>query len=73
MMRQGFAFCEYLDPSTTDMAIAGLHNFQLGDRSLVVQRAAVGRNTGIPSSVIPGSSGYLASAGKLFFLIWFSV
>lgn len=59
---KGFAFCEYLDPSITDMAIAGLHNFQLGDRSLVVQRAAVGRNTGIPSSVIPGSSGYLASA-----------
>lgn len=28
------------------MAIAGLHNFQLGDRTLVVQRAEMGRNTG---------------------------
>jgi splicing factor U2AF subunit len=29
------------------MAIAGLHNFQLGDRTLVVQRAEMGRNTGV--------------------------
>jgi splicing factor U2AF subunit len=43
---QGFAFAEYVDTPTTDMAIAGLHNFQLGDRTLVVQRAEMGRNTG---------------------------
>lgn len=29
------------------MAISGLHNFQLGDRTLVVQRAEQGRNTGV--------------------------
>nr|XP_018259382.1 splicing factor U2AF 65 kDa subunit [Kwoniella dejecticola CBS 10117]OBR81540.1 splicing factor U2AF 65 kDa subunit [Kwoniella dejecticola CBS 10117] len=41
---KGFAFCEYMDSNVTDMAIQGLHNFALGDRTLVVQRAAVGRN-----------------------------
>lgn len=42
---KGFAFCEYLDPNVTDMAIQGLHEFQLGDRTLVVQRAMTGRGT----------------------------
>jgi splicing factor U2AF subunit len=41
------------------MAIQGLHNFQLGDRTLVVQRAATGRNTGVPAA-IPGSAAFLA-------------
>lgn len=45
------------------MAIQGLHNFQLGDRTLVVQRAAVGRNTGIPSA-IPGSAAFLTQASE---------
>ncbi|ORY33015.1 hypothetical protein BCR39DRAFT_520733 [Naematelia encephala] len=58
---KGFAFCEYLDPANTDLAIQGLHNFQLGDRYLVVQRAEVGRNTGAVSA-IPGTAGFLASA-----------
>lgn len=60
---QGFAFAEYVDTPTTDLAIAGLHNFQLGDKTLIVQRAQMGRNTGIPDEVL-GSVGYL-SGGKL--------
>jgi hypothetical protein len=36
------------------MAIQGLHGFQLGDRTLVVQRAEVGRNTGIPGAYTGG-------------------
>lgn len=60
---QGFAFAEYLDPEVTDMAIQGLHNFALGDRNLVVQRAAVGRNTGV-NAPIPGSAAYLSQASK---------
>lgn len=58
---KGFAFAEYLDPEVTDMAIQGLHNFSLGDRNLVVQRAAVGRNTGV-NAPIPGSAAYLSQA-----------
>lgn len=45
------------------MAIQGLHNFALGDRNLVVQRAAVGRNTGV-NAPIPGSAAYLSQASK---------
>lgn len=41
------------------MAIAGLHNFQLGDRTLVVQRAATGRNTGVPGVY---SGGFLTAS-----------
>ncbi|RSH95126.1 hypothetical protein EHS25_000212 [Saitozyma podzolica] len=51
---KGFAFCEYTDTKVTDMAIQGLHGFQLGDRTLVVQRAEVGRNTGIPGAYTGG-------------------
>ncbi|KAK8844129.1 hypothetical protein IAR55_006923 [Kwoniella newhampshirensis] len=58
---KGFAFCEYLDPTVTDMAIQGLHNFALGDRNLVVQRAAVGRNQA-GSSAMPGSAAFLSQA-----------
>ncbi|OCF40409.1 splicing factor U2AF 65 kDa subunit [Kwoniella heveanensis CBS 569] len=65
---KGFAFCEYMDPNVTDMAIQGLHNFALGDRVLVVQRAAVGRNQPPGSHrqgqdhhqhAMPGSAQYL--------------
>jgi splicing factor U2AF subunit len=45
------------------MAIQGLHNFQLGDRTLVVQRAAMGRNTGV-STAMPGSAAFLATASE---------
>lgn len=39
---KGFAFCEYADVAITDQAVAGLHGMQLGDRTLVVQRASLG-------------------------------
>ncbi|CAG8578720.1 17337_t:CDS:10 [Acaulospora morrowiae] len=61
---KGFAFCEYVDPSVTDLACQGLNNMELGDRKLVVQRASVGsaKNVGVasalPSSVlIPAGNG----------------
>ena len=38
----GYAFCEYVDISITDQAIAGLNGMQLGDKKLIVQRASVG-------------------------------
>lgn len=41
---QGFAFCEYVDPAVTDMAIQGLNGFQLADKTLSVQRAMTGRS-----------------------------
>ncbi|WVQ63700.1 uncharacterized protein L199_001853 [Kwoniella botswanensis] len=61
---KGFAFCEYVDPNVTDMAIQGLHNFALGDRTLVVQRAAVGRNQNNHhhNHALPGSAAFLQQA-----------
>ena len=42
----GYAFCEYVDITITDQAIAGLNGMQLGDKKLIVQRASVGaKNT----------------------------
>ncbi|KAK4683544.1 splicing factor U2AF 65 kDa subunit, partial [Tremellales sp. Uapishka_1] len=66
---KGFAFAEYLDATVTEMAIQGLNNFELGDRTLVVQRAAVGRNamaanTGIPQAAMPGTAGFMTSAAS---------
>lgn len=43
---QGFAFCEYVDPAVTEVACQGLNGMELGDRYLVVQRAAIGANPG---------------------------
>ncbi|KAI8376512.1 uncharacterized protein BYT42DRAFT_615241 [Radiomyces spectabilis] len=60
---KGFAFCEYADPSVTDLACQGLNNMELGDRKLVVQRASIGakqggagaepQNSALPISLIP--------------------
>lgn len=52
--RQGFAFCEYVDPEITQVAIQGLHGMELGDRLLVVQLASssAGGNAG---GMRPGS------------------
>lgn len=41
-LSKGYAFCEYVDVSMTDQAIAGLNGMQLGDKKLIVQRASVG-------------------------------
>ncbi|KAJ5238739.1 hypothetical protein N7468_003358 [Penicillium chermesinum] len=39
---RGIAFCEYVDPSTTPIAVEGLNGMELGDRHLKVVRASVG-------------------------------
>ncbi|EIM20475.1 hypothetical protein WALSEDRAFT_55089 [Wallemia mellicola CBS 633.66] len=39
---KGFAFCEYMDPALTDIAIQGLNGMEVGDRKLVVQRSSTG-------------------------------
>jgi len=39
---KGIAFCEYLDPSTTEIAVEGLNAMELGDKFLRVQLASVG-------------------------------
>ncbi|CAJ0625833.1 11577_t:CDS:2 [Entrophospora sp. SA101] len=61
---KGCAFCEYLDPSVTDLACQGLNNTELSDRKLVVQRASIGsaKNLGMAvvlsySVLIPAGSG----------------
>ncbi|KAG0174019.1 hypothetical protein DFQ30_006347 [Apophysomyces sp. BC1015] len=50
---KGFAFCEYAEPTVTDLACEGLNDMQLGDRKLVVQRASQGAKhpVGIPGDV----------------------
>lgn len=42
MMFQGIAFCEYIDPASTDIAVEGLNGMPLGDKQLKVQRASIG-------------------------------
>jgi splicing factor U2AF subunit len=39
---QGIAFCEYIGPAATTIAIEGLNGMELGDSSLKVQRASIG-------------------------------
>lgn len=55
---KGFAFCEYVDPAITEVACTGLNGMELGDRFLVVQRAALGANMGKR----PGEMDYLPMA-----------
>lgn len=40
--QQGFAFCEYADPATTDIAVEGLNDMELGNQHLKVARASIG-------------------------------
>ncbi|PWN39513.1 hypothetical protein IE81DRAFT_23355 [Ceraceosorus guamensis] len=37
---KGYAFCEYVDHTLTEVACAGLNEMELGDRKLVVQKAS---------------------------------
>ncbi|KAI1936578.1 hypothetical protein LOZ66_004554 [Ophidiomyces ophidiicola] len=39
---RGIAFCEYLDPSSTSIAVEGLNGMELGDKHLKVTRASIG-------------------------------
>eukprot|EP00112_Aurelia_sp_Birch-Aquarium-sp1_P000576 Seg1055.4 transcript_id=Seg1055.4/GoldUCD/mRNA.D3Y31 product="Splicing factor U2AF 65 kDa subunit" protein_id=Seg1055.4/GoldUCD/D3Y31 len=53
-LSKGYAFCEYVDLSLTDVAIAGMNGMQLGDKKLIVQRASVGAKLpGAISGVFP--------------------
>ncbi|XP_029364119.1 splicing factor U2AF 65 kDa subunit-like isoform X2 [Echeneis naucrates] len=47
-LSKGYAFCEYVDISATDQAVAGLNGMQLGDKKLIVQRASVGAKNANP-------------------------
>ncbi|XP_016432076.1 splicing factor U2AF 65 kDa subunit-like [Sinocyclocheilus rhinocerous] len=51
-LSKGYAFCEYVDISVTDQAVAGLHGMQLGDKKLIVQRASVGAKNANPTPVV---------------------
>lgn len=39
---RGFAFCEYVDPANTAIAVEGLNGMELGDRILKVNLASIG-------------------------------
>ncbi|KAF7665600.1 hypothetical protein LDENG_00135630 [Lucifuga dentata] len=51
-LSKGYAFCEYVDISATDQAVAGLNGMQLGDKKLIVQRASVGAKSTNPTSIV---------------------
>ncbi|XP_051989093.1 splicing factor U2AF 65 kDa subunit-like isoform X1 [Xyrauchen texanus] len=51
-LSKGYSFCEYVDLSATDQAVAGLNGMQLGDKKLIVQRASVGAKNTNPTAVI---------------------
>ena len=54
-LSKGFAFCEYLDVSVTDAACEGLNGMELGDKKLIVQRAAVGQKDGTKPGQVTAS------------------
>lgn len=63
---KGYAFCEYLDPSLTDQAIAGLNGMQLGESRLIVQLASTGSKNppmGIPTLAATNFAGIDLSKG----------
>ncbi|KAJ8254011.1 hypothetical protein COCON_G00206230 [Conger conger] len=51
-LSKGYAFCEYVDISATDQAVAGLNGMQLGDKKLIVQRASVGAKNANPTCIM---------------------
>uniref|UniRef100_A0A0M3IIK5 Splicing factor U2AF subunit n=2 Tax=Ascaris TaxID=6251 RepID=A0A0M3IIK5_ASCLU len=50
---KGYAFAEYLDPSLTDQAIAGLNGMQLGDKNLVVQLSCANARAAMSTTAFP--------------------
>jgi hypothetical protein len=42
MAEQGIAFCEYVDPAATEVAVTGLNNMEIGEKRLVVRKASIG-------------------------------
>ena len=70
---KGYAFFEYLDSAHTPLAIESLNGLEVGDRKLLVQRAAAGRS-GVTSSVTSSgdpfsSSGSAAAATRVLLLL----
>lgn len=59
---KGYAFCEYLDPMNTELAISGLNGFDIQDKKLTVQRASVGARSGGPGSNLVGLNPSAAAA-----------
>lgn len=60
---RGIAFCEYVDPNVTAIAVEGLNGMELADKHLKVQRASVGNTQNVnvemsvsAMSVLAGSS-----------------
>lgn len=47
---KGYAFCEYLDPANTNIAIMGLNNLPVCDKTLTVKLASQNATTVMPSS-----------------------
>ncbi|KAI0226343.1 hypothetical protein L0F63_003005 [Massospora cicadina] len=62
-LSKGFAFCEYLDPSVTDVACQGLNGMEVGDKKIIMQRASVG-SLKPPTATTPGSSAQPTSNGN---------
>ncbi|MFH4979565.1 hypothetical protein AB6A40_006274 [Gnathostoma spinigerum] len=50
---KGYAFCEYLDPSLTDQAVAGLNGMELGDKKLVVQLSCANARSSLNPNAFP--------------------
>ena len=50
---RGIAFCEFVDPKVTDMAVEGLNGMEVGGQALRVQRASLGmaQSAGLEMSV----------------------
>lgn len=63
---KGFAFFEYLDPSVTDKACAGLNGMRVGEKNILVQRANVGAKA-IPQPN-PNAESILKNPTALYFL-----
>ncbi|KAI0113976.1 hypothetical protein GGR51DRAFT_473269 [Nemania sp. FL0031] len=39
---RGIAFCEFVEPAITDIAVQGLHGMVIGEKNLKVQKASIG-------------------------------
>lgn len=47
-LSKGFAFCEFIDDTITDIACEGLNGMELGDSTLTVTRASIGAAQAAP-------------------------
>ncbi|KAI6197865.1 hypothetical protein M3Y94_01275900 [Aphelenchoides besseyi] len=60
---KGYAFCEYLDTTLTDQAIAGLNGMQLGENKLLVQLSCANSRNTATSNFNMGATGIDLSKG----------